>query len=124
MSHPAVPHLVTAQSGPLQELEQRILDALPTIERWFRLQWQDHMPPFYGSVDLRNAGYKLAPVDMNLFPGGFNNLNSAFLPLNPSRLNSGAFFPSFTIWIFSFENRSSSPFALKSGQNRTKKKQK
>jgi glutamate--cysteine ligase len=80
MSHPAVPHLVTAQSGPLQELEQRILDALPTIERWFRLQWQDHTPPFYGSVDLRNAGYKLAPVDMNLFPGGFNNLSEEMLP--------------------------------------------
>jgi glutamate--cysteine ligase len=29
------------------------------------------------SVDLRNAGFKLAPVDTNLFPGGFNNLNPA-----------------------------------------------
>jgi glutamate--cysteine ligase len=76
----AVPHLVTAQSGPLLDLEQRILDALPTIERWFRLQWLDHAPPFYGSVDLRNAGYKLAPVDMNLFPGGFNNLSEEMLP--------------------------------------------
>jgi glutamate--cysteine ligase len=80
VSHPAVPHLVTAQSGPLLDLEQRILDALPTIERWFRLQWQEHTPPFYGSVDLRNAGYKLAPVDMNLFPGGFNNLSEEMLP--------------------------------------------
>ncbi len=80
MSLSAVPNLVTAQSGPLQDLEQRILDALPTIERWFRLQWQDHVPPFYGSVDLRNAGYKLAPVDMNLFPGGFNNLSDEMLP--------------------------------------------
>jgi glutamate--cysteine ligase len=32
-------------------------------------------------VDLRNAGFKLAPVDTNLFPAGFNNLNPAFLPL-------------------------------------------
>jgi len=80
VSLPAVPHLLTAQSGPLLDLEQRILDALPTIERWFRLQWLDHTPPFYGSVDLRNAGYKLAPVDMNLFPGGFNNLSEEMLP--------------------------------------------
>jgi glutamate--cysteine ligase len=80
VSLPAVPHLVTAQSGPLLDLEQRILDALPTIERWFRMQWLDHTPPFYGSVDLRNAGYKLAPVDMNLFPGGFNNLSDEMLP--------------------------------------------
>ncbi|MDR0635141.1 MAG: glutamate--cysteine ligase [Azoarcus sp.] len=67
--------------GPLPEMESQFLDRATTIERWFREQWRDHMPPFYGSVDLRNAGYKFAPVDMNLFPGGFNNLNPVFLPL-------------------------------------------
>jgi glutamate--cysteine ligase len=76
-----VPHLTTALSGPLLELETRILDASPQIERWLRGQWQKHVPPFYASVDLRNSGFKLAPVDTNLFPGGFNNLNPAFLPL-------------------------------------------
>lgn len=69
-----VPHLVTALNGPLLELERKILDATPAIERWFRLEWQEHTPPFYCSVDLRNAGFKLAPVDANLFPGAFNNL--------------------------------------------------
>lgn len=58
-----------------------MLDAMPAIEHWFRSQWQDHAAPFYASVDLRNAGFKLAPVDTNLFPGGFNNLNPDFLPL-------------------------------------------
>ena len=72
---------VTALTGPLLELERRILDATPQIERWFRLEWQEHTPPFYASVDLRNAGFKLAPVDTNLFPGGFNNLNPSFVPL-------------------------------------------
>ena len=76
-----VPHLTTALTGPLLELEAKFLAAAPTIERWLRNQWQEHTPPFYGSVDLRNAGFKLAPVDMNLFPGGFNNLNAAFMPL-------------------------------------------
>jgi glutamate--cysteine ligase len=76
-----VPHLTTALNGPLLELEQRILDASTTIERWFRLRWQEHQPPFYCSVDLRNSGSKLAPVDTNLFPGGFNNLGPAFTPL-------------------------------------------
>ena len=76
-----VPHLTTALNGPLLELERKFLDATPDIERWLRGKWQEHTPPFYGSVDLRNAGFKLAPVDMNLFPGGFNNLNPAFLPL-------------------------------------------
>jgi len=76
-----VPHLVTALTGPLLDLEKKIIDATPAIERWFRLEWQEHTPPFYCSVDLRNAGYKLAPVDTNLFPGGFNNLNPEMLPL-------------------------------------------
>jgi glutamate--cysteine ligase len=31
---------------------------------------------------LRNAGFKLAPVDTNLFPGGFNNLTQEMLPLS------------------------------------------
>jgi glutamate--cysteine ligase len=76
-----VPRLTTALSGPLQDLERRILDRMPDIERWLRTRWQEHAVPFYASVDLRNAGFKLAPIDTNLFPGGFNNLNPAFLPL-------------------------------------------
>lgn len=55
---------------------------MPKIEHWFRTQWLDHAAPFYASVDLRNAGFKLAPVDTNLFPGGFNNLNPDFLHLS------------------------------------------
>ncbi len=76
-----VPHLVTALSGPLRQLEQKLITATPQIERWFRLEWQEHTPPFYGSVDVRNAGFKVAPVDTNLYPGGFNNLSDDMLPL-------------------------------------------
>jgi glutamate--cysteine ligase len=76
-----VPHLITALTGPINELENRILESMPAIERWFRLEWMEHTPPFYCSVDIRNAGFKLAPVDTNLFPGGFNNLTPEMLPL-------------------------------------------
>lgn len=76
-----VPHLTTAQTGPLKELEAHILEHQVDIEQWLRGQWLETRAPFYGSVDLRNAGFKLAPVDTNLFPAGFNNLNDAFLPL-------------------------------------------
>jgi glutamate--cysteine ligase len=76
-----VPHFVTALTGPLLELERQLLDATPRIERWFRLEWQEHTPPFYCSVDLRNAGFKLSPVDTNLYPGGFNNLSAEAMPL-------------------------------------------
>ena len=76
-----VPHLVTALTGPINELEQRILESMPAIERWFRLEWMEHTPPFYSSVDIRNAGFKLAPVDTNLVPAGWNNLSEEMLPL-------------------------------------------
>ena len=74
----AVPRLTTALSGPLPQLERTLLEKSIAIEQWFRGQWQEHTPPFYCSVDLRNSGVKLAPVDTNLFPGGFNNLNPDF----------------------------------------------
>mgnify|MGYP002131224380 CR=1 FL=1 len=73
--------LSTGLTAPLVELERRLLAAQPQIEHWFRRQFAEHVPPFYGSVDLRNSGFKLAPVDMNLFPGGFNNLGRDALPL-------------------------------------------
>ena len=77
-----VPHLTTALNGPLLDLEKRMLAAMPKIEHWFRTQWLEYTSPFYASVDLRNAGFKLAPVDTNLFPGGFNNLNPEFFGLS------------------------------------------
>ena len=76
-----VPHLTTALTGPINELEQRVLESMPAIERWFRLEWMEHTPPFYTSVDLRNAGFKLAPVSTDLFPGSFNHLTPQMLPL-------------------------------------------
>ena len=76
-----VPHLVTALTGPINELEQRILESMPAIERWFRLEWMEHTPAFYASADIRNAGFKLAPVASSLFPAGFSNLTPEMLPL-------------------------------------------
>ena len=73
-----VPHLTTALSGPLNIIESTILERQARIESWFRSQWRKTPAPLFASVDLRNAGYKIAPVDTNLFPGGFNNLNPAF----------------------------------------------
>jgi len=77
-----VPHLTTALNGPLLSLEKKLLSEMPNIEHWFRSQWLDYSAPFYASVDLRNAGFKLAPVDTNLYPAGFNNLNPEFLSLS------------------------------------------
>ncbi len=77
----AVPHLTTALSGPLHHLETLLLQFQSRIEAWLRNMWLKYPAPFYTSVDLRNSGFKLSPVDTNLFPAGFNNLNRAFFPL-------------------------------------------
>ncbi|HTL12549.1 MAG TPA: glutamate--cysteine ligase [Bdellovibrionota bacterium] len=42
--------------------------------RWFRERAAEAPLPFYTSIDLRDAGFKIAPVDSNLYPAGFNNL--------------------------------------------------
>ena len=76
-----VPHLTTALNGPLLQLEAHLLERQTQVETWLREQWLQTPAPFYASVDLRNAGFKLAPVDTNLFPAGFNNLNPSFMPL-------------------------------------------
>lgn len=76
-----VPHLKTALNGPLLDIERNFLSNQVNIESWFRQQWLKTPPPFYGSVDLRNAGFKLAPIDTNLFPAGFNNLNPEMMAL-------------------------------------------
>lgn len=79
--HPQVPHLTTALKGPLPIVEGHMQAHQAKIESWFRARRRDHREPFYTSVDVRNAGYKIAPVDTNLFPAGFNNLNPEFEPL-------------------------------------------
>jgi len=63
-------------------VEMQLVDHRHLIEPWFEKQWSLTAAPVYGSVDLRNAGFKLAPVDMNLFPAGFNNLNPNFFQLS------------------------------------------
>lgn len=41
-----VPHLSTALSGPILDLESRIIGAMPDIEHWLRRKWRNHAVPF------------------------------------------------------------------------------
>ncbi|HTM63456.1 MAG TPA: glutamate--cysteine ligase [Gammaproteobacteria bacterium] len=79
LASPKIPQLKSPLIEQLCELEKHLLDNCKNIQEWFDDQWQKTTPPVYGSVDLRNAGFKLAPIDMNLFPAGFNNLNPSFM---------------------------------------------
>ena len=61
-------------SAPLKALECRIAGAFADIEAWLREAFSQTPPAFYCSTDLRNNGHKIASIDANAFPGGFNNL--------------------------------------------------
>jgi glutamate--cysteine ligase len=45
-----------------------------SLREWECAQAKAAPPPFYCSIDLRDAGFKIVPVDSNLFPAGFNNI--------------------------------------------------
>jgi len=111
-----IPHLTTALTGPLLHLEKLFLEQQAKIECWFRQQWHLTPPPLTTSVDIRNAGFKLAPVDTNLFPAGFNNLNSDFVPLCVQALQSsfGHYYPEVTRILLIPENHTRNRFYFES----------
>lgn len=44
------------------------------LETWFKERSQGLYFPFYSSFDIRDSGFKIVPVDANIFPAGFNNI--------------------------------------------------
>ena len=56
-------------------LSQKISENHQKIEQFFAEKFLKHPPVFYNSIDLRHNGLKIAPVDTNCFPAGFNNLS-------------------------------------------------
>jgi glutamate--cysteine ligase len=47
------------------------------IADFFNQKFNNKFLNFYNSVDLRHCGYKIAVVDTNCFPAGFNNLDNS-----------------------------------------------
>ena len=64
----------------MHSVEHRLAASKSAIEHWFEDEWAGHPAPAYSSVDVRHAGFKIAPVDTNLFPGGWNNLTPEMWP--------------------------------------------
>lgn len=52
----------------------RIRASQREIHGWLNAHERSKELPLYSSVDIRDSGFKLAVVDTNLFPAGFNNL--------------------------------------------------
>ncbi len=55
-------------------IHEKILKNDEKIQDWFKSQAQSEEYPFYSSFDIRESDFKIAPVDANLFPAGFNNI--------------------------------------------------
>lgn len=45
------------------------------VDAWLKARFEETPALVYSSVDIRHSGLKLAPVDTNLFPAGFNNIS-------------------------------------------------
>ena len=59
-----------------KDLETQLLAKKNNLLEWFNETLPQDLAPLYSSVDIRDAGFKIASVDTNLFPAGFNNLCS------------------------------------------------
>lgn len=57
-----------------EELENFIIQNWDRVNQYLDEQLAEGPIPFYTSVDIRESRSKLAPVDNNLYPAGFNNL--------------------------------------------------
>lgn len=65
MAHDNISHILS----PLIQQHQEAIDA------WFEHTFRHTPALFYTSVDIRHSGFKVVPVDTNVFPAGFNNLS-------------------------------------------------
>lgn len=56
------------------ELHKKILGRIEPICKWFKDKSENSRFPIYSSYDVRDSGYKVANVDANIYPAGFNNI--------------------------------------------------
>ena len=57
-----------------ETLHKKIVDNCEQVQNWFKAKSSGLSFPIYSSFDIRDSRQKLAPVDANLFPAGFNNI--------------------------------------------------
>ena len=65
-------------------LHKKIISNKNQLISWFDQKKENLFFPFYSSFDIRDSGYKVAPVDANIFPAGFNNICDIDLSNIPS----------------------------------------
>jgi glutamate--cysteine ligase len=77
-----------AVSKTKKQLAAKIQKNQKRISEWYMNHARQAAPPFYSSVDLRDSGFKIVPVDSNLYPAGFNNVCPEDLRTAPSVLKA------------------------------------
>lgn len=55
-------------------LHDKIVAKHLELQKWYSDRVIPKYIPFYSSFDIRDSGHKIAPVDANLYPAGFNNI--------------------------------------------------
>ena len=58
------------------EFEKFVSEHWNDINSYIDSKFEKEITPIYSSVDIRESKDKLAPVDHNMYPAGFNNLCS------------------------------------------------
>lgn len=56
------------------QIHEKILSKCNAVTDWYDKKRIGLKFPIYSSFDIRDSGWKVAPVDANIFPAGFNNI--------------------------------------------------
>ena len=64
----------------LHDITEKLESKREEIKDWFSQKRVEHPMPIYGSVDIRDFGWKVGVVDANHFPAGFNNISQEDRP--------------------------------------------
>lgn len=59
----------------LKTIHEKIVQNQSKVDQFFAEKLTN--PLIYNSIDLRHSGFKIAPVDVNCYPAGFNNLSDS-----------------------------------------------
>src|SRR5690606_976708 len=62
------------KSQAQDEIHLKISRNLKKVQEWYTEKGKGYAFPFYTSVDVRDSGFKVAVVDANIYPAGFNNV--------------------------------------------------
>jgi len=87
-----------------ENLAQKIAKNHKKMTEWFKDYECNHPYQLTTSLDVRDSGYKIVPVDCNLYPAGFNNLCAEDLRTAPQIISNSASQYGRNVLILSEEN--------------------